>query len=626
MMRWSASWILPTLSKKRRRRSVLLYRIMLVRLSLCVIVLAALTFSSLAQALTNQLKHHPSPYLALHGDDPVAWQEWNAQTLALARSQKKLLYVSLGYFSCHWCHVMQRESYRNPQIAALLNQYFIPVKVDRELAAALDSELQSFAERTRGQAGWPLNVFITPQGYPLFATLYSPPKEFLQIVVSLRDRWAKDAKSLQVLAQQAALPQTTVLAAGEAKFAPLVGEKYRTQLIDEALAQADMFRGGFGATRKFPMTPQLIALLEAYRQKPHAKLGEFLRLTLDQMASQGLYDHVAGGFFRYTTDPDWHLPHFEKMLYDNTQLARLYLRAAQVFNVTKYREIGYATLDFMLAEMRDEKSRAFITSTSAIDTQNREGGVYLWDKETLQKILTPAEFNLINKFWGLESPAEFDLGYLPMQRVAANDTETRALTEIYRKLKVLRAQRGLPKDGKLLTALNGLALQVYSEAAQTNARYAETAQGIRDFLVNEMWTKEGLRKAKNQNKLIGEAELEDYAYVSAGLLSYAELTGKPEDKQRVSQLARLAWQKFYIARGWRLQQDSLLARETVEAMVADGATPSPASVLIQASWKTGDKTLRGNALSALNGGYAELDRGVFWYATQVAAMNDLQAH
>ena len=174
--------------------------------------------------------------------------------------------------------------------------------------------------------------------------------------------------------------------------------------------------------------------------------------------------------------------------------------------------------------------------------------------------------------------------------------------------------------------MNGLALQVYSEAAQTNARYAETARGIRDFLVNEMWIKGGLRKAKNQNKLIGEAELEDYAYVSAGLLSYAELTGKPEDMQRVSQLACLAWQKFFIAHGWRLQQDSLLARETVEAMVADGATPSPASVLIQASWKTGDRLLRKNALSALNGGYAELDRGVFWYATQVAAMNDLQAH
>lgn len=598
---------------------------MRVRLVLGLVVLASMVFSSLAQALTNQLKQHPSPYLALHGDDPVAWQEWNAQTLALARSQKKLLYVSLGYFSCHWCHVMQRESYRNPQIAALLNQYFIPVKVDRELAVALDSELQAFVERTRGQAGWPLNVFITPQGYPLFATLYSPPKEFLQIVVSLRDRWAKDAKSLQALAQQAALPPTTVLAAGEAKFAPLVGEKYRTQLVDEALAQADMFRGGFGATRKFPMTPQLIALLEAYRQKPHVKLGEFLRLTLDQMASQGLYDHVGGGFFRYTTDPDWHQPHFEKMLYDNTQLALLYLRAAQVFDAPKYLDIAKNTLDFMLGEMRDEKSRAFITSTSAIDAQNREGGVYLWDKEMLQKILTPAEFSLINRFWGLDSPTEFDLGYLPMERVVPNENERRALIEVYKKLKVPRAQRGLPKDGKLLTALNGLALQVYSEAAQTNARYAETARGIRDFLVNQMWTEKGLRKAKNQNKLIGDAELEDYAYVTAGLLSYAKLTGKPEDMQRVSQLARLAWQKFYIAHGWRLQLNTLLARETIEAMVADGATPSPASVLIRASWETNDKPLRGNALGALNSGYAELDRGVFWYATQVAAMNSLQA-
>ncbi|MBT9613247.1 MAG: thioredoxin domain-containing protein, partial [Burkholderiales bacterium] len=274
------------------------------------------------QALDNQLKQHPSPYLALHGTDPTAWQEWNAQTIERARRENKLLFVSIGYFSCHWCHVMQRESYKNPEIAKLLNERFIPVKVDREINGALDAELQTFAEATRKQAGWPLNVFITPEGYPLFALLYAPPQEFLQTISRLDTRWQQESDKLKQVAQSAAQEMPAPQEA-QAQFAPQIGQLYRQRLVEEALVQADPFRGGFGTANKFPHAPQLAALLEAQRQTPHTKLAEFLRITFDQMAGLGLYDHVGGGFFRYTTDPDWHIPHFEKMLYDNAQLASL---------------------------------------------------------------------------------------------------------------------------------------------------------------------------------------------------------------------------------------------------------------------------------------------------------------
>jgi hypothetical protein len=575
-----------------------------------------------SSVLINRLHNHPSPYLALHGEDPVAWQEWNAGAVALARNRNQLLFVSIGYFSCHWCHVMQRESYRNAEIARLLNERFVPVKVDREINTALDAEMQAFAERTAGRAGWPLNVFITPQGYPLFATLYSPPRDFLRIVAQLNERWLKDADKLTQLARGAAVPRA-VRKPSEAKFAPAVGERYRAQLVREALAQADAFRGGFGSVAKFPMTPQLAALLEAHSQDAQPKLAELLQLTLNQMASQCLYDHVGGGFFRYTTDPDWHIPHFEKMLYDNAQLALLYLRAAKVFNQPRYREIAYATLDFMLEEMRDDKSGAFIASTSAIDDRNREGGTYLWDKEELRRLLAPGDYALAARVWGLDSPAEFELGYLPMHKTAPREDERARLAEIHARLKKARSQRSLPKDRKLLAAQNGLALQAFSAAARDDVRYAKAALAVRDFLAG-LWRGQELRKGVSAGKDLGPAELEDYAYAAAGLSSYAELSGKPSDRELAGALARRGWEKFYDGSGWRLQQTSLLATQLNEAIVADGPAPSPSAVLIRTSWRLGGKELRARALAGLNTGYAELDQGVFWFASQVAAMNGLQ--
>ena len=227
-----------------------------------------------ADALDNQLARHLSPYLALHGQDPVAWQEWNAQTVERARKEGKLLFVSIGYFSCHWCHVMQRESYKNAEIAKLLNMHFIPVKVDRELNGALDAELQAFTEATRGQAGWPLNVFITPQGYPLTAILYAPPQDFLQFITRLNTRWQQEGAALSAAAQSAAqeMPQPQVQ---DAKFAPQIAVLYRQRFVDEALVQADIFRGGFGEVNKFPQSPQLATLLEFQRQAPNPKLAEF---------------------------------------------------------------------------------------------------------------------------------------------------------------------------------------------------------------------------------------------------------------------------------------------------------------------------------------------------------------
>src|SRR3989344_2511302 len=383
-----------------------------------------------APALTNQLKHHPSPYLAMHAADPVAWQDWGPAAVERARREGKPLFISVGYFSCHWCHVMQRESYRNPDIAAFLNRHFVPVKVDRELEAALDARLIEFAERTRGQGGWPLNVFVTPEGYPMYAALYLPPAEFKSVLERLQGLWARDRAGLERLARdeakRAAAPAEMPVVAGDSRDGGgratpgAVAENF----VEQALAQADLIHGGFGDQSKFPSAPQLEALLVRAAAKPELRLKEFLKLTLGHMADLGLYDHVGGGFFRYTVDPSWKAPHFEKMLYDNALLARVYLHAAKALREPRYQQIARATLDFMARDLRAPDG-ALIASLSAIDDKGGEGGYYLWSTDELTALLSEPETKMLRLAFGMQDAAPFEAGYLPLRSIPVAEVAER---------------------------------------------------------------------------------------------------------------------------------------------------------------------------------------------------------
>lgn len=566
--------------------------------------------------LVNNLKSSPSPYLAIHGSDPVAWQEWNASTLELARKENKLLFVSIGYFSCHWCHVMQAESYRNAEIAALINRNFIPVKVDRELEVALDAEMIAFAQGTLGSAGWPLNVFITPDGFPLYAVLYEKPDRFKGMLTALNNEWKKDSAGLKKIARDTVLNKQAIR---KVKLTPALAFNYRKQLVQEALSQADLMNGGIDTPRKFPIAPQLAALLEIASLQPDARLSEWLRLTLDQIAGKGLRDQVGGGFFRYTVDPDWHTPHFEKMLYDNAQLAMIYLRAAKLFNKPAYRDIAIETLDFMLAEMRIDG--AFVTSISALDEQGREGGSYLWNEAQLKAILDHDEQALLAKIWAMDGAVEFDLGYLPMNRRDPLLDEQQAMKMIYTKLSQRRMARPAPKDIKLLAGLNGLALAAFSEAADIAPRFRLAADELRNFMLERLWQKGVLYKGMSRRQLLDQGDLESYAYSAWGLMQYAKLTGKTEDAKTASLLARIAWKKFHKQQGFLLEQESELGRPYFQALIADGPAPSPSSLLIDVSLRLPGKELRDLAKNALADGGALQTQGLFWFATQVGALN-----
>ncbi|HEB96491.1 MAG TPA: thioredoxin domain-containing protein [Sedimenticola thiotaurini] len=580
----------------------------------------------------NQLKGHPSPYLAMHGDDPVQWQRWGPEALERARRENKLLYISSGYFACHWCHVMQRESYRDAAVADLLNRFFVPVKVDRELQPALDAHLVGFVERTRGQAGWPLNVFLTPEGYPLVGLTYAPRDRFLQLLQRLQLLWQAKADELKRTAREAAgalgrePPEATPLDRVD-------GELLQDRLVTAALALGDDLEGGFGRQSRFPMAPQWSVLLQRQQARPNRALGHLIVLTLDQMAGQGMRDHLGGGFFRYTIDPSWQVPHYEKMLYSQALLSRLYLQAAEVLQKPRYREVARDTLDFALGELRGDGG-GFIASLSAVDPDNREGGGYLWTEAQLTAVLEGEELEFARRRWRLQGPPNTGDGWLPVDHESLEDlveglerpvAELQRLErQVRRKLLQARAPRAHPRDTKQLAAWNGLMLSALVDGAQRlgEPRYRDAARGVRDFLVERLWDGERLYRARDGGRAIGQAALEDYVYVARGLRDWAGYSGSKADRELARQLMKRAWQLFFAADGWRRSDDLLIPGLAPEPALSDGPLPSPAAMLIAMSREEG---LGERPRRALEISYRTVLENGIWYATQAEQLIEAAA-
>ena len=585
-----------------------------------------------ALALGNELASHPSPYLALHGDDPVAWQEWGTEVFAAAQRENKLVYVSVGYFSCHWCHVMQGESYKNPDIANILNRHFIPVKVDRELQPALDEALMAFVQSTQGRGGWPLNVFLTPEGYPLYAVLYVPPESFAEVIGKIHALWREDPERIAAVARQhgpkgfadksSDLDEAEVSALGKAF------EKM-------ALGLADTFEGGFGNQSRFPHVPQLRYLLYRYGRAPSAQTREVLETTLDAMAQRGLHDHVEGGFFRYTVDPGWSVPHFEKMLYDNAQLAQLYLKAGRVLGRTDYAAVGFDTLDFMLTAMQGGNG-AMVASLSAIDAQGREGAYYLFDDDALAQVLTPDEERTLRAVWSLPEVAGFDFGHLLVNQTppglaavqlgsAPGDIES-TLASAMGKLKDLRSKRSLPVDDKLLAGWNALALEALIEGARQSGKavYADTARRIKHYIETTLWDGDRLFRARSDGAALGTVSLSDYAYTARALLAFSRWTNAPRDRELAHQVVLAAWRGFHRSNGWRREREPLLKGSELHEVLRDEAMPAGDAVLIEVSLELAHEMnlpiLAEKARSALNRFQEQLQAEAFFFPSRIRAL------
>lgn len=512
--------------------------------------------------LANSLLNHPSPYLAMHAEDPVAWQEWSGSLLSLARQQQKPILISSGYFACHWCHVMQHENYRDANAAALMNDHFIPVKLDRELHPELDHYLLEFARQVSGRAGWPQHVLLTPDGLPYAAFGYLKNPAFKQRLQQLNLVWQTQRSRIQQLAQThltAALPPATP---------PPSAKTFVAHLFKALTEQADTLSGGLlqGAA-KFPQTPLLLNLIQLPDLGEHE---QWLLLTLEQMQNEHLQDHIHGGFFRYTVDPQWQTPHFEKMLYDNALLAELYFLAAQRWQRDDFKQTGERTLEYLETHLFTTNTGLFKSSQSALDEAGREGGIYLWHKEALQRLLAPPWFDVLAP--QIPAALPFEHGYLP------RPTPQHWL-QIRTRLSA--APSSIPHDSKQILGWNGLVLSAYvrAHAATANADYLYKANQLAQRLLSH-FQQAGVPRALDRNaQPLGQAQLEDYAYVLRGLTVLQNHQADAARAAAIRALLQTVQHSFSHPRGWQSQHTFLLPGQQRQFIQSDTATPSPTAIL-----------------------------------------------
>ncbi len=598
-----------------------------------------LLLSAATAGAADALVGHPSPYLTLHSIDAVDWQVWSSPAIERAKKEDKLIFVASGYFSCHWCHVMQEENFLSEDVAKVMNDNFVNIVIDRELRPALDAYLVEFVHATNGRAGWPLHVFLTPDGHPLVGMTYMPRERFTEVLAQVTERWENDRDNLKAVAAQAAdIIHKTHAEQEHQNVAPSEVAGFVQKFATHALGLGDDLNGGFGESSKFPSVPQLTLMLRAQAASPNKELGEFLTLTLERMASQGLRDHLGGGFFRYVTDPNWQVPHFEKMLYDNSLLTGLYLDAAKVLDAKAFADVAVGTVDFMLAELWREPG-AFISSLSAVDSNDVEGGYYLWDADALNSVLDADEFAVVSAAWRLGDGPNLPLGYLPLQHettanVAAelNITREEAAVRLERaRTKLLskrRAEREVPADDKLLAAWNGLALtalvRVYTHT--NDEKYKEAASALKRYFAESLWDGKQLARAVSDKGALGDASLQDYAFAARGLLDFAEMNKAPEDLELVRAIVATAWTRFHGDKGWRLTDEMLIPYDIAEPAIADGALPSPSAALMDVTMRLAkqdsDDELQARGLEALQRGTRAMFESPFFHASRIAVLNE----
>jgi uncharacterized protein YyaL (SSP411 family) len=593
-----------------------------------------LFLSPAAFGLSNQLENHPSPYLALHGSDPVAWQDWNAKVLEKAQADDKLILISSGYFACHWCHVMQKESFKDKEIAALMNKHYIPVKLDRELHSALDDYLMDYTERTNGQAGWPLTVFLTPEGYPLIGSTYMQPDQFQQVLQKLQLTWDSERDKTRELARRAtlALSANTQNSAEPAMNFPQIAQRYLQQIM----MVADPLAGGIGHESKFPLEAQLLAVLTLRASLPIEVPGldQWVELTLDNMAKFGMRDHIKEGFFRYTVDPSWEVPHFEKMLYNQAQLARVYLMAGQIYGREDYLGMARLTLDFSSSDMREKKGQ-YISSLSAIDENDIEGGSYLWTDEELLAQLGKKDAELAKAYWSMQGFAALPAGFLPMQGesvavLAEKSGVTEAqmferLAQIKSTLLQRRATRMPPRDEKVLAAWNGLMLGSLALAAQQfpQSDYASQASELAYGLRDRLWQNGRLWRSEEAGQAVGQTGLDDYAYLIQGLDYLSYISSDPVLIEWRDQLTQQAWQRFYGASGWRKTDQQLLPGLGATSAHADASLISASATLIRVSLRSADPQIREMAIEAAQRARQITQAEPYTYVSHLLALGEI---
>jgi uncharacterized protein YyaL (SSP411 family) len=563
----------------------------------------------------NRLINEVSPYLLQHAFNPVDWYAWGDEAFAKAGREDRMVFLSIGYATCHWCHVMERESFEDPEVARVLNEHFVAIKVDREERPDLDQIYMMASQILTGSGGWPLNLILTPEKRPFFAMTYIPRERrfgspgIIDVLTGLAQMWREDRENL--LASSQAVSRSL-----DAR--PERGRSPQRNMLDagyqELLLRYDRVSGGFGPAPKFPLPHNLLFLLRYYRLKEERKALEMVEKTLRSLAMGGICDQVGHGFHRYSTDAGWLVPHFEKMLYDQALLVLAFTEAFQVTGDPFYKQVARETLAYVDREMTSPEG-AFFSAQDA-DTAGEEGGYYLWTRAELEELLDPDIFRVAADAWHVTTAGNY-LDQVSGERTGKNILHlTRTPDQLAARLKMTgeeletalataqavladaRRKREPPlTDDKILTDWNGLMITAFARASRafSEPRYADRAEAACGFLLNRLRAGDGSllhRYRDGQAGIMGLAT--DYAFLIAGLSELFMARSRPAHLAAALDLGKILYDRFWDARhgGYfttAAGQDDLIARRID---LYDGAVPSANSVaftsLLTLSLLTGD--------------------------------------
>ena len=518
----------------------------------------------MATERANRLIHETSPYLLQHAHNPVDWYPWGSAALERATHQDKPLLLSIGYAACHWCHVMERESFEDPQIAALMNEHFVCVKVDREERPDLDDIYMAATVAMTGQGGWPMTVFLTPDQRPFYAGTYFPPTTrfgrpgFPDLLRRIAEVWRDERHGVEEQATELTNAVRTQLSA----LSPAAVPNDSIALAVTQLSSAyDERWGGFGHAPKFPPSPGLRLLLRQHARRGDPRALEMLRGTLDGMRRGGMYDHVAGGFARYSTDERWHVPHFEKMLYDNAQLARVYTEAFQFTREPDYAEVARETLDYLLREMQSPFG-GFYSATDA-DSEGVEGKFFCFREDELRALLEEPVASLFCAYYGVLPEGNWEGTNVlwtprPLAEVASElslsaDSLREQLHAARKIIYDARQQRVPPLlDDKVLVSWNALAIGALAEAARVfdAPAYRDAAQRAADDLLTRfVRPDDGLYRTARGERVHLDGYLEDYAFLGVALIELYESGADARYLQRALALCERMLQDFADEQG-----------------------------------------------------------------------------
>jgi len=591
--------------------------------------------AAMSEGTANRLQRESSPYLLAHADNPVDWFAWGDEALERSRAEDRPIFLSIGYHTCHWCHVMERESFSDPAIAELMNRHFVNIKVDREERPDLDEIYMAATQILAGQGGWPNSVFLTPDLEPFFAGTYFPPADrqgmpgFATVLRSLADAWRGRRSDVEAQAAEVAsvvrrsLEERELQSSGPVERAP---EEVAGRAIGELERSFDPLWGGFGGAPKFPTPSRLLLLAEAAPSDRRAEA--MLATTLDRMARGGLFDQLGGGFHRYATDREWKVPHFEKMLYDNGLLLEIFARRAASTAERQPRRVVEATVGFLEREMRDPDSGAFWSALDA-DSEGREGAYYVWTRDQLRDALGDEDFGFLAPLLGFDGPPFFeDDGYvLHLPAPLADQARRRRLdeeelvAEMDRTAGLLHrvrdGRRRPATDDKVLADWNGMAIAGLATAGRLLGRagWVELAADAARAVLGPMRPDGELHHSRRAGRLGPSAFLSDYVWVIHGLLALD--AASPDDGWREAAIDLAAEQERRLAApegGYfaAASREDLIARSRE---VFDGAIPAANAVAcwnwVELGRRTGEPRWRDGAAHLLEafGGLVERHAG-----------------